>query len=79
MRMSNLYLPTLKENPVEAEVTSHQLMLRAGMMRTLSSGVYSYLPLGYRVIKKIEDIVRKAMDDSGAQEVLMPVVHPAEL
>ncbi len=77
--MSNLYLPTLKETPTEAEVTSHQLMLRAGMMRTLTAGVYSYLPLGYRVIRKIENIVREAMNESGAQEVLMPVIHTAEL
>lgn len=79
MRMSNLYLPTLKEEPAEAEVASHQLMLRAGMMRTLTAGVYSYLPLGYRVIRKVEDIVRKAMDDSGAQELLMPIIHTSEL
>lgn len=79
MRMSKLYLPTLKENPSEAEVVSHQLMLRSGMMRSLTAGVYSFLPLGYRVVKKIEDIVRKAMDESGAQEVLMPVIHTADL
>lgn len=79
MKMSNFYLPTLKETPAEAEVISHQLMLRAGMMRTLTAGVYSYLPLGYRVIRKIEEIVRQAMNESGAQEVLMPVIHTAEL
>lgn len=79
MRMSNLYLPTLKETPAEAEVASHQLMLRAGMMRTLTAGVYTYLPLGWRVIRKVEDIVRKAMDESGAQELLMPIIHTADL
>ena len=79
MRMSNLYLPTLKETPAEAEVPSHQLMLRAGLMRTLTAGVYTYLPLGWRVIRKVEEIVRQAMDESGAQELLMPVIHTAEL
>ncbi|MFW6035756.1 MAG: proline--tRNA ligase [Halothermotrichaceae bacterium] len=79
MRMSNMYLPTLKEDPAEAEVVSHKLMLRAGMMRTLTAGIYSYLPLGYRVIKKIENIVREAMNESGAQELLMPIIHTAKL
>ncbi len=79
MRMSRMYLPTLKENPAEAEIPSHQLMLRAGMMRSLTAGIYTYLPLGYRVIRKIENIVREAMDESGAQELLMPVVQNAEL
>jgi prolyl-tRNA synthetase len=79
MRMSKLYLPTLKENPVEAEIASHQLMLRAGLIRSLTAGVYTYLPLGYRVIKKIENIVRQAMDQAGAQEILMPIIHTAEL
>lgn len=79
MRMSKLYLPTLKEDPAEAEVTSHKLMLRAGMMRKHSSGIYSYLPLGYRVIKKIEKITRKHMDNSEAQEVLLPVMQTSEI
>lgn len=79
MRMSNLYIPTLKEVPKEAEVVSHQLMLRAGLIRNLTAGVYSFLPLGYRVIKKIEGIIRKVMDESGAQEVLMPVIHTSDL
>src|SRR5690554_675788 len=79
MKMSNLYLPTLKETPAEAEVPSHQLMLRAGMMRTLTAGIYTYLPLGWRVIRKVEDIVRQAMNESGAQEILMPIIHTAEL
>jgi len=79
MRMSKMYLPTLKENPAEADVVSHQLMLRAGMMRTLTAGVYTYLPLGYRVIRKIEDIIRQAMNEKDGQELLMPVIHTSEL
>jgi prolyl-tRNA synthetase len=79
MRMSKLYLPTLKEDPAEAEVVSHKLMLRAGMMRKHSSGIYSYLPLGYRVIKKIEKITRKHMDMSEAQEVLLPIMQTSEI
>ncbi|MFP4660969.1 MAG: proline--tRNA ligase [Halanaerobiales bacterium] len=79
MRMSKMYLPTLKETPAEAEVVSHQLMLRAGMMRTLTAGVYTYLPLGYRVIRKIEKIVREAMNKKDAQELLMPIIHTSEL
>ncbi|MGP3777444.1 proline--tRNA ligase [Halanaerobium saccharolyticum] len=79
MRMSKLYLPTLKEDPAEAEVVSHKLMLRAGMMRKHSSGIYSYLPLGYRVIKKIEKITRKHMDYSEAQEVLLPIMQTSEI
>jgi prolyl-tRNA synthetase len=77
--MSKLYLPTLKEDPAEAEVTSHKLMLRAGMMRKHSSGIYSYLPLGYRVIKKIEQITRKHMDKSEAQEVLLPIMQVSKI
>lgn len=79
MRMSRLYVPTLKEIPVEAEVVSHQLMLRAGLIRPLTAGVYTFLPIGYRVIRKIEAIVRQAMNEAGAQEVLMPVIHTADL
>lgn len=79
MRMSNMYMPTLREVPAEAEIPSHQLLLRAGMMRKLVSGVYSYLPLGYRVIRKIEDIVREEMDNQGAQELLMSAIQPKEL
>ncbi|CCU79256.1 Prolyl-tRNA synthetase [Halanaerobium saccharolyticum subsp. saccharolyticum DSM 6643] len=79
MRMSKLYLPTLKEDPAEAEVTSHKLMLRAGMMRKHSSGIYSYLPLGYKVIKKVESITRKHMDNSEAQEVLLPVMQTSKI
>ena len=79
MRMSKLYLPTLKEEPAEADVTSHKLMLRAGMMRKHSAGIYSYLPLGYKVIKKIEKIIRKHMDASGSQEVLLPVMQTSKI
>lgn len=79
MKMSKLYMPTLREVPAEAELPSHQLFLRAGMMRKLASGVYSYLPLGYRVIRKIEEIVREEMDNIDSQETLMPAILPAEL
>jgi len=77
--MSKLYLPTLKEDPAEADVVSHKLMLRAGMMRKHSSGIYSYLPLGYKVIKNIEKITRKHMDNSEAQEVLLPIMQTSEI
>lgn len=79
MRMSKLYLPTLKEDPAEADIISHQLMLRSGMMRKLSPGIFSYLPLGYRVIRKIENIVREEMNKTSSQEVLLPVMQTAEI
>jgi prolyl-tRNA synthetase len=79
MRYSQYLLPTLKELPSEAEVPSHQLMLRAGMIRKLASGVYSYLPFGLRSIRKVETIIREEMDRAGAIEVLLPFVQPAEL
>tara|TARA_Y100001970_G_scaffold294183_2_gene448135 strand:- start:8593 stop:9906 length:1314 start_codon:yes stop_codon:yes gene_type:complete len=79
MRRSNYFLPTLKENPSEAQIVSHRLMLRAGMIRQAAAGIYSWLPLGCRVLKKIEDIVRHEMDATGAQEILMPTIQPAEL
>jgi prolyl-tRNA synthetase len=79
MRTSNLLLATLKEVPADAEIVSHQLMLRAGMIRKLASGLYSWLPLGLRVLRKVENIVREEMNRAGAQEVLMPAVQPAEL
>ena len=79
MRMSHLLIPTLKEDPADAEVVSHRLMLRAGMIRKLTSGVYSYLLLGYRSLRKVEQIVREEMDAAGAQEVFLPMVQPAEL
>jgi len=79
MRWSKYYLPTYKEIPSEAEIPSHQLMLRAGMIRKLSSGVYTFLPAGMRVLARVETIVREEMDRAGAQEILMPVLHPGEL
>ncbi|WP_027338734.1 proline--tRNA ligase [Halonatronum saccharophilum] len=79
MKMSKMYIPTLKETPADAEVISHKLMLRAGMMRRLGSGVYTYLPLGYKVIRKFEEIVREEMNNSGALEVLLPALQPVEL
>ncbi|MFN2366773.1 MAG: proline--tRNA ligase, partial [Desulfurivibrionaceae bacterium] len=79
MRYSQLLLPTLKENPAEAEVVSHRLLLRAGFIRKLTSGVYSYLPLGLAAIRKVEQIVREEMNRAGAQELLLPVVQPADL
>lgn len=79
MLYSKLLIPTMKEDPSEAEVISHKLMMRAGMIRKLAAGIYTYLPLGYRVIKKVTEIVRQEMDRAGAQELLMPAVQPAEL
>ncbi len=79
MRYSRFFLPTLKEVPSEAEVISHKLMLRAGMIRKLASGIYSYLPLGLRALRKVESIVRQEMNNTGAQEVMLPLVQPAEL
>ncbi|MBQ7738226.1 MAG: proline--tRNA ligase [Desulfovibrionaceae bacterium] len=79
MRFSQLYVPTLKETPAEAEVVSHKLLLRAGMIRKLTAGLYTYLPCALRVLKKIEAIVRSEMDRAGFQEVLLPVVQPGDL
>jgi prolyl-tRNA synthetase len=79
MRLSRYYLPTLKEVPAEAQIVSHQLMLRAGMVRQSSAGIYSWLPLGFRVLKKIEQIVRAEQDAAGCQEMLMPTIQPADL
>ena len=78
MRMSNLLMPTLREVPAEAEITSHKLMLRAGLIRKLAAGIYSYLPLGLRTLQKVEQIVREEMDNAGAQELLMSALLPAE-
>ncbi len=78
MRMSKLLMPTLREVPAEAEITSHKLMLRAGLIRRLAAGIYSYLPLGLRFYRKIENIVREEMDRAGAQELLMPALLPAD-
>ena len=74
-----MYAPTLREVPAEAEVVSHQLLLRAGFIRKSTGGMYSYLPLAWRVLKKIERIVREEMDNSGAQEIMMPIMQPAEI
>jgi prolyl-tRNA synthetase len=74
-----MFLPTIREIPSDAEVISHQLMIRAGLIRKLTSGIYSYLPLGYRVIQKLEQIIREEMNKAGAQEVHLPMVQPAEL
>jgi prolyl-tRNA synthetase len=79
MRVSNYFLKTYKETPADAEVISHQLMLRAGLIRKLASGLYTWLPLGLRVLRKVTNIVREEMDRAGALETLMPMVQPAEL
>lgn len=79
MKYSQMFVPTLREVPAEAEIASHQLMLRAGMMRKVASGIYTYLPLGWRTIKKIMAIIREEMDNSGAQELMFPIAMPAEL
>jgi len=79
MRYTQMLLPTLKENPAEAEVVSHRLMLRAGFMRKLTSGVYTYLPYGLAAIRRVENIVREEMNRAGAQELMMPMVQPADL
>lgn len=79
MKTTNLLIPTQKEVPNDAKVISHQLMIRAGLISKLASGLYSYLPMGVRVLKKVESIIREEMDKAGAQEVLMPITQPAEL
>ncbi|MRS13040.1 MAG: proline--tRNA ligase [Actinobacteria bacterium] len=79
LKMSSLYAPTLKEEPAEAEVASHRLLLRAAMMRKAAAGIYTFLPLGQRSLRKVQQIVREEMDSIGSQEMLMPVVQPAEL
>lgn len=79
MKMKNYYMPTLREDPAEAEIASHRLLLRSGMIRKTASGIYSYLPLGLRVIHKIEEIVRRGMDKYGAQEVLMSAIQPQQI
>lgn len=79
MKLDKFYMPTLREDPADAEIASHKFLLRAGMIRKSASGVYTYLPLGYRVIKKIENIVREEMDRASAQEILMSAIQPAEI
>jgi len=79
MKASQFFLATQKEAPAEAEVISHQLMLRAGLIKRLAAGIYNYMPMGLRVIRKVEAIIREEMNRAGAVELLMPVVQPAEL
>src|SRR5580700_5426329 len=79
MRLSRSLVPTLKETPAEAQIASHRLMLRAGLVRQTSAGIYAWLPAGFRVLKNIERLVREEQDAAGAQEVLMPTIQPAEL
>lgn len=79
MRMSKTYCPTLKEDPAGADIASHKLLLRAGMIRQMGSGTYTFLPLGMTVLNKVQDIVREEMNATGAQEILMPILQPAEL
>ncbi len=79
MRLSAYFMPTLKENPAEAQIVSHRYMLRAGMIRQASAGIYSWLPLGFRALKKIEQIVREEQDRAGCQELLMPTIQAADL
>ncbi|HYJ18509.1 MAG TPA: proline--tRNA ligase, partial [Burkholderiales bacterium] len=79
MRTSQFFISTLKEAPSEAELVSHKLMLRAGLIKKLGSGLYTWMPLGLRVLRKVENIVREEMNRAGAVELLMPAVQPAEL
>src|SRR5580692_7123717 len=79
MRWSQAFIPTLKETPAEAEILSHKLLLRAGLVRKLSGGLYIFLPLGLRVLRKVEKIVREEMNRAGALEVLMPALQPPEI
>ena len=79
MRMSHLFSKTLRNAPAEADTPNHQLMLRAGLAQQLAAGVYSYLPIGWRVMRKIEQIIREEMDRAGGQEIMMPAIQPAEL
>ena len=79
MKFSKMHIPTIKEDPAEAEIVSHKLMLRAGMIRRLAAGIYDYLPMGLRVIRKVEHIIREELNAAGAQEVLLPAVQPSAL
>ena len=79
MLLSNSFIPILKNNPSEAKIKSHQLMLRVGMIKQASAGIYSWLPLGFKVMKKIEDIVRQEQNKIGAQEILMPTIQSSEI
>ena len=79
MRFSQLLAPTLKDDPADAEVVSHKLLVRAGMIRQVARGIYDFLPLGLRAVRRVEAIVREEMNRAGAQEILMPAICPAEL
>src|SRR5689334_6068010 len=79
MKLSKIFIPTLKEVPSDALIPSHQLMLRAGMIRPLGAGIYSFLPLGYRLVKKVMEIIRDEMDAIGGQEFHLPALNPIEL
>ena len=79
MKASKYLISTFKEAPVDAEIVSHQLMMRAGMIKKLGAGIYNYMPMGLRIIRKVEQIIRREMDQSSAIEITMPVVQPAEL
>src|ERR1700689_3420191 len=79
MRLTRYFLPLLRETPKEAEIASHRLMLRAGMVRQEAAGIYAWLPLGFRVLKKIEQIVREEQNRAGAIEILMPTLQPSDL
>ena len=79
MKATQLYAPTLRESPAEAELISHKLMFRAGFIRKAAGGIYSYLPLAWRTMKKIMQIIREEMDAKGGQEIMMPIVQPAEM
>ena len=79
MRLSRYFLPTMKDEPAEAQIVSHKLMLRAGMVRQASAGIYSWLPIGLRVLRNVEQIVREEQDRAGCQEMLMPTIQSADL
>src|ERR1700679_3611018 len=79
MRLTQAFIPTIKETPAEAQIASHRLMLRAGLVRQTSAGIYAWLPLGFRVLKNIEQIVRQEQNRAGAQEILMPTIQSADL
>src|SRR3954453_6638311 len=79
MRLSRTFLPVMKETPADAQIASHKLMLRAGLIRQTAAGIYAWLPLGFRVLKKIEQIVREEQDRAGAIELLMPTMQSADL
>ena len=79
MKWTNAFIPTLREAPADAEILSHKLLLRAGLIRKLAGGVYTFLPLGLRALRKVEQIIREEMDRAGALELLMPALQPPEI